>query len=112
MTLAVVAAPETESDLVVMLGLLRSLDIPYFVHGTGFGGLFPGPQIGSYNSRRIMVPASRAEEASKALAVFLLPSVALVEDAPTPAVGWAAKLRVVLETLLLGWFVPRRSPRD
>lgn len=71
MTLVVIAHLETESQVAVATSLLAAHEIPHFVQGGGFGGLFPGPQIGSYNARRLLVPQSSAEEATALLAELL-----------------------------------------
>jgi len=106
-TLVAIANLETESQVAVATSLLAAHDIPHFVQGAGFGGLFPGPQIGSYNARRLLVPQSSAKEATDLLADLLRPDSTLPEGVAEP-VGFWPKLRVVLEAALLGWFIPRR----
>jgi len=110
MSLVPIAAPQTESELAVILCLLEAEGIPAFVHNGGFGGLHPGPQIPLYNARRVMVPGACRENAAAAL---------LVVEPPLPETTTrAGKLRIVVETILFGWFVPgsRRkretAPRD
>ena len=101
MSLVRVASPETETEIVLISARLEAAGIPHFVHNAGIGGLYPGLQIGAYNTRSIMVPLSAAEEASRLIAELEL-------GAPPPAVtqgGWQ-KLRVIVEALLLGWFIP------
>lgn len=87
MTLVVVAAPDSESDLALIACVLEANDIPHFVQGGGFGGLFPGPQISGYNSRRVMVPASCVERAVELLSELNLvgPVPVPTTPAPTPA---------------------------
>jgi hypothetical protein len=103
MSLVSVAEPQSESELSVMLCLLEASAIPAFVFGGGFGGLLPGPQINSYNTRRIMVPAECAAEARSALAVLAEPSdEPLAPNKPS----LANKLRMFLELVFLGWFIP------
>jgi hypothetical protein len=109
MDLVPIAEPQSESELAVMLSLLEADNIPAFVQGGGIGGLLPGPQIGSYNTRRIVVPGSCEEQARAALVVLLRPND---EPAP-PTTSWRDKLRMFLEAFLLGWFVPGgRSGKD
>jgi len=92
-----------------MLSLLEADSIPAFVHGGAIGALLPGPQINSYNTRRIMVPSELAERAQATLAVLSAPSAP-----PAPPVSWSfrERLRVVLEFLFLGWFIPSRDSRS
>src|SRR5436190_12987632 len=106
MSLQVVACPEVESEVALAVCVLRAHGIPHLVHGGAFGSLFPGPQIASYNARRIMVPEAFVEEALQVLA-----ELASVPELPAEPVQASTPRtwRIVLETLLLGWFVPRRN---
>lgn len=99
MTLVAVAVPETESQLAVMLCVLEGEGIDAFVQGYYFGALKPGPRIGSYNARRILVSEDDRDAARASLAIL---------QPPLPdRTRWTDKLRIVIETLLLfGWFVP------
>ena len=108
MTLVAIANLETESQVVVATSLLVAHDIPHFVQGAGFGGLFPGPQIGSYNSRRLLVPQSSAVEATELLSDLLRQPDSTLPEVVVKPLGFWPKLRIVLEVLILGWFVPRR----
>jgi hypothetical protein len=97
-----VAMPQTESDLAVMVSLLEAHQIQYFVHNEGFGGLYPGLQIGLVNVRRIMVPAAQAAFAMELLSVF----------APQPSTEVQRRLtildkaRILFETCFFGWSFP------
>jgi hypothetical protein len=71
-----VASPQNESELAVMLSLLEANGIRHFVQNQGFGGLYPGLPIGSYNARRIMVRADQAVHAAQLLSVFSSPASA------------------------------------
>lgn len=104
MTLVAIANLDSESQAVVVTSLLDAHDIPHFIQGSGFGGLFPGPQIGSYNTRRLLVPHSCVDRARELLADLAQET----PESPTPPQGIWPKLRLVLEALLLGWFIPRR----
>lgn len=107
MSLSVVAAPDAESDLVVILSLLEAHDIPTYVHNAGLSGLFPGLQINAFNSRRVMVPTEYAEAAMQALS--LLPTEPIQ---PAPLAQRAPGiLRVLVELIFTGWFVPRHPSR-
>jgi hypothetical protein len=111
MTLVAIASPETESDIAVISCVLEANDIPYFVQGSGFGGLFPGPRINGYNSRRVLVPASLAAEAASLLAELefgVLPPQTPVAISPSTT---RSKAALILEFLFIGWFVPTRSAR-
>jgi hypothetical protein len=108
MALVPILRPQTESELAIALAILEAHGIERFVHGQYFGSLLPGLQIESYNTRTIMVPEERAEEAREALAE------SSPNDEPAaapPSMRFRDKARVVLEAVLCGWFVPgiRRS---
>ena len=91
------------------LAILEAHGIESFVHGQYFGSLLPGLQIESYNTRTIMVPEERANEAREALTEF---SPAGEPASESSSVRFWDKVRVVLEAVLFGWFVPGgRSPK-
>lgn len=108
MPLVTILRPQTEAELAIALAILEAHGIESFVHGQYLGSLLPGLQIESYNTRSIMVDDECAVEAREALAE-------LFETAqPAEAVATLRirdKVRIVLEAILFGWFVPggRRS---
>lgn len=83
---------------------LEAADIPYFVVGQHFGGLYPGPQVAFYNEKSIQVPKTYFAQAQE-----------LVEEfgsnyEPTGTnLATKSKLRLILEFLLIGWFAPGGS---
>ncbi len=95
--------PENQSELAIILSMLQEHDIPYFIHNGGFGSLFPGLQIDLFNTQTIMVPPSAADIARKLIEDF-------IESKPiretSERMDIEDKLRIVLEGLLLGWFIP------
>jgi hypothetical protein len=93
--------PRSQSDLSMVLCLLNAYGIPYFVHNDYFGGLHPGPVFDLYNLRRVFVPNQLAAEARQLLDDFL-PDI---EFMPYNMSG-ADRFRVIVETLLMGWFMP------
>jgi hypothetical protein len=106
MSLVRIAVPESEPHLALMTSALESAGIPYFVHGAHLGSLLPGLAINSYNSRALMVPESAAEEALQVLGEL---HFSHAEEESTPAKGgW---LRLLIEALFFGWFVPSRRPK-
>ncbi|MCK9489478.1 MAG: hypothetical protein M0Q42_08805 [Xanthomonadales bacterium] len=107
MALVVVAQPGSEPELAVMLCALESHRIPVFVQGAGFGSLYPGPQVAFYNARRIMVPRACVDQARQVLEVFNSQD----EPAPSWRPGLVGVLRLVLEFIAFGWFVPGNRQR-
>ena len=70
MALVKVLSPRSEPELAVVRSLLEAHDIPVFVHGRHLGSLFPGLQIGRYNTQSVMVPEECAAAALQLLAGF------------------------------------------
>jgi len=94
--------------LSVVMCLLDAYGFPYFVHNYYFGALYPAPQFDLYNMRRVFVAKDVAQDARQLLDDFL-PGI---ECAPYN-MSVPDKFRVVLECLLMGWFVPgNKWPRD
>jgi putative signal transducing protein len=107
MALVQVFSPETEADVVTIVALLEAHDVPCFVHSAGIGSLLPGTQVPGYNTRAIMVPEERAADALELLKDFQSPT-AHVEPQRQPL---KSRLRLLLETILFGWFVPGSRAR-
>lgn len=86
---------------------LEANGLHFFVQGAGFGSLWPGPQIGAYNARRIMVPSSEVPAAQAALAPLIQPE-------PDVQYQWPSLVsifRMIAEFGLFGWFVPGKRTR-
>ncbi len=98
MSLVAVAEPQTESELAVVLCVLEAEGIPAFAHNGGFGSLHPGSQIALYNARRVMVPIACQADAAAALLVL--------EPPMRDRIAWRDRLRIVVEVILFGWFIP------
>jgi hypothetical protein len=107
MTLIRVFSPQTESEVAVVTALLEAHEIPAFVHNRNFGSLLPWPQINEYNTQSIMVPEERAADAIELLAEFRACPPAMPARLPL-----RDRIRVVLEAVCFGWFVPGRTRRD
>lgn len=103
MSLVAVARPCNEPQLAVMIALLETTDIPYVVQGRHFGSLWPGVQVASYNTRRILVPAARSTDARACLASLLAPPPSATMPA-RPRLRTIA--RMLVEWLAIGWCVP------
>ena len=93
----------------MLRGLLDSEQINYFVHNDHFGSLRTGPNIPLFNEKSVMVEAGQYKKARELLAGI---ETGGQKDAPEVRGGrlWYS-LRVILETLLFGWFIPRGSRR-
>ena len=71
MSLVNVYTPDSEGELLTVVAMLEARGVPFFVHSSGFGSLFPGAmQVESVNARAIMVPEERADEALALISDF------------------------------------------
>jgi hypothetical protein len=104
-----VFTPDSEPELVTVVAMLEAHDIPCFVHSGALGSLYPGPQIDWFNRRSIMVPEEKVSTALELIREFeSQPTEPQEPDPPPPP---RSALRVLLEVLLFGWFIPSRSRR-
>jgi hypothetical protein len=107
--LITVAHARDDMELLFIRMTLEAEGIPFLVVGEGFGGLYPGVQVPIFNERPVRVRTSdgeRAVEAIERLRQDLEPA--------SSDLGAGSKIRIILETLLFGWFLPggkRRSRR-
>ena len=108
MALIRLVSPDSDPEIVAIVAMLDARGIPSYVRGGGFGGLYPGIQINSFNTRDIMVPEERADEALALLKDFLAQKP---ETEPAVRSTKTGRLRNLLELLLFGWFVPT-APSD
>jgi hypothetical protein len=82
--------------------------IPYFIQNRYLGNLLPGPQISWYNDRRIFVPDELWDKASE-----VVDATRIDQGFSTCKASWKEIARLILETLIFGWFVPGdRSPES
>ena len=98
-------SPDTESELLILRSVLDDAGIPHFVHNDTFGSMVAGPRIAHYNRKRILVPETDYEDALDLVSEYLLKT----EEEPqlnSQGLTLADKLRMVLELLLFGWFMP------
>jgi Putative prokaryotic signal transducing protein len=96
-------SPESDSEIVAIVAMLDAHEIPSFVRGGGFGGLFPGVQVNAFNTRDIMVPEEKLAAALELVRDFQSQPSAPEQDAAPK--GWG-RLRNLFELLLFGWFMP------
>jgi hypothetical protein len=99
-------SPRGEGELALLRSVLDRVEIPYFVQNNHFGALHVGPEVDLFNRKTILVPEARAEAAQELILDFL--KVSAEDRAP-----WTLKdrVRMVLELLLFGWFIPGRMTR-
>lgn len=100
-------SPETEVELILLQSVLTAAGIDYFVKNKTFGALTPGPQIALCNRRTFLVPEDQLAEARELVREFLHRT-----GAPEPRrYPLREKIRMVVEFLFFGWFLPGRRHR-
>jgi hypothetical protein len=105
MRLIAVHSPQSESEALVIVGMLEAYEIPLFVHGRHTASLIPCPSINGYNTQTIMVPEVFVEDALALLSEFHnVPS-----DYDATSLTSTDRLRVFFEWLFCGWHVPFRK---
>lgn len=99
-------SPSDESELSLIVSILEGDNIPYFIHNYHFGSLHIGPPIDLFNKKTLMVDETYAERAQELLSDFI--NNTKKESQGNIAYSWSDKLRLILEALLFGWFIPGR----
>jgi len=102
--------PADELELAMIRGVLDSEGIKYFVHNDNFGSMRVGPQIDLLNKKTIMVAAEDAERAKRIITDLL--GREIPEEAGEEQYLLSQKLRMILETIIFGWFVPGKKRRQ
>jgi len=103
-------SPDSEPELLLLRSVLDGAGLLYFVKGDAFGSLALGPAIDHYNRKTIYVHPAEFEEARDLVAEFL-------EKTSEPRRAAARDLRLrdvvrmVVEVLVFGWFMPGRRHR-
>jgi len=101
--------PADELELAMIRGVLDSGGINYLVHNDNFGSMRVGPQIDLLNKKTIMVAAEDAERA-KGIITDLF-GREIPEEAVEKKYSASQKLRMILEAVIFGWFIPGKKRR-
>jgi hypothetical protein len=108
MALVRVFSPQSESEVLVATALLEAHYIPTFVHNRGIASMLPGVQINAYNTQSIMVPEEHVADALELLTELNKPG----SESTAIRLPLRDRVRIVLEGLFLGWFVPGSRGKD
>jgi hypothetical protein len=101
--------PEDEMELSLIKSIFESEGIQYFVHNDHFGSLQIGPQIDLFNARMIMVPENQYAKAEELLFAYIRNTREDEPESFKSQYSLAEKIRIVIEAILFGWFVPRKK---
>ena len=111
-------SPRDEVELSIIKSILESEEVLFFVHNDNYGSLLTGPRIGLLNAKTIFVPEDSAEKARELISEYLKNTneKAGPDDEEKPGYSVADKIRMVIESLIFGWFMPgkrwRKKPRS
>lgn len=96
-----IAHPRDDMELLFIRMALEAEGIRFLVVGDGFGSLYPGVQLPIFNERPVRV---NADDVDRALEV--IEEVRKDFDPVSSNLAGSSKLRIILETVLFGWFLP------
>ena len=102
-------SPADELELAMIRGVFDTEGIMYFIHNDYFGSMRVGPQIDLLNKKTIMVSPEDAERAKTVISDLL--SRVLPEEKIEEKYTASQKLRMILEAIFFGWFIPGRRRR-
>ena len=102
-----VAYADNDMELMFLRMALDAHGIEYLVVGEHFGNLYPGPQIADYNERSIRVAPKDV-----AHAIDIIQHVRERFDSGSTQQSLLARLRMIAEALVFGWFMPGGRRRD
>jgi hypothetical protein len=99
-----VYSPQNEMELINLRPILAAYEVPFFVHNDHYGSMRIGPRIELLNVKTIQVPVEHAGRAKELIEDYLAATRSISTRLPV----WHA-IRMVLEIILFGWFVPYRK---
>jgi hypothetical protein len=103
-------SPDREPELLLLRSVLDGAGLLYFVKGDAFGSLALGPPIDHYNRKTIYVHPADFEEARE-LVADLLDKTSEPRRAAARDLRLRDVVRMVVEVLVFGWFMPGRRHR-
>ncbi|SHI62754.1 Putative signal transducing protein [Desulfatibacillum alkenivorans DSM 16219] len=103
-----VFSPNGELETAFIKSLFNGEGIPFYIHNDHFGSLEIGPSIYLYNKKTVLVPEEMYEKARNLITDLVIEPHQTGERGRT-AYPWKEKVRVIMEFLLLSWFIPPRK---
>ncbi|GFO61166.1 hypothetical protein GMST_34910 [Geomonas silvestris] len=104
-----VYSPKDELELSLIRGILEAEGIRYCVFNDHFGSMRVGPQIDLLNKKTIMVAPEDLERTRHIISDIVARSAPAADDSERYSLG--QKIRMVVQTLFFGWFIPERKHR-
>ena len=111
-------SPRNEVELAILKSILESEEVPFFVHNDNYGSLIIGPKIGLLNAKTIFVPENEGEKARELISEYLKNTAEETgqEGGERSTYSIGDKIRIVIESLIFGWFMPgkrwRKRPKN
>jgi len=103
-------SPQNDSELAIIRSILDGEGLNYYIRNDHFGSLKVGPKIDLLNAKMIQVYEEQFEFASELISEFLKNSQK--DDTNGSRYKLSDKLRMIIETLLFGWFMPGRFQKN
>jgi len=106
-------SPNNEMDLAFLKSMFESEGISFFVHNDNYGSLKVGPRIDLLNAKTIFVHESYAERARELISDYLknTQTESFNSDGGKSSFSILDKIRIVVELLVFGWFIPGKRWR-
>jgi hypothetical protein len=101
-----VYSPRNHVELAILESILMGDGVTYFVHNRHFGALRVGPSIALFNRITILVSDEDVDRAQELLDEYLESTETRWRE--SRPYGLRDRLRVMLEFLAFGWFIPGR----
>lgn len=101
-----VYSPRNHVELAILESILMGDGVTYFVHNRHFGALKVGPSIALFNRITILVPDGDVSRAQELLDEYLESTETRWQE--SSSYGLWDRLRVMLEAVAFGWFIPGR----
>jgi hypothetical protein len=97
-------SPKNQIELAMLQSIFESADITFFIENNAFGSLHIGPNIALFNAKTIFVEDEDEQEAKELLKEYL--ENTYPDNEPAEKTALLDKIRMVLEVVLFGWFMP------
>ncbi len=104
-------SPTTEPEMALIKSILEEDNIYYFVRNEVFGSMEVGPRVDLFNKKTIMVKNDDYQRASELIADFLAEIAEQKSDAGAQY-SLGDKIRMAIEALLFGWFMPGKRGKS
>jgi len=103
-------SPQNDSELAIIRSIFDGEGLYYYIRNDHFGSLKVGPKIDLLNAKMIQVHEEQFELASELISDFLKNSQKNITNSDKYSLP--DKLRMIIETLIFGWFMPGRFRKN